>query len=216
MYSTDSVFNREYLVCSNEEFNQFMEEGGKNMLAAMMWQHHETGNEALYQEVCLTAAHAIATYDSSRLDVKLATYVWECCAKVFLMNHRKKHAKIRAGFSNDVSFEAFQKKAFDESRADDEETEAPVAKRRYSYQAFSYDIACAVEQSDAKSLLRAMMDEAPLTSRQRMILLLTLDNVPQAEIAGRVGCSQTRVSALYNEALCLMRDTKVAQKAMAV
>ena len=73
MYS-DSVFNREYVVCSNEEFDRFMASGGKNLLTALMRQYHEAGNEALYQEVCLTAAHAIATHDPCRIDVKLTTY----------------------------------------------------------------------------------------------------------------------------------------------
>ena len=122
MYS-DSVFNREYVVCSNEEFDRFMASGGKNLLTALMRQYHEAGNEALYQEVCLTAAHAIATHDPCRIDVKLTTYVWECCMHTILMNHRKKHAKKRAGSAKDVSFEEFREKAFDESRADDEEAE---------------------------------------------------------------------------------------------
>ena len=37
MYS-DSVFNREYVVCSNEEFDRFMASGGKNLLTALMRQ----------------------------------------------------------------------------------------------------------------------------------------------------------------------------------
>ena len=211
MYS-DSVFNREYVVCSNEEFDRFMASGGKNLLTALMRQYHEAGNEALYQEVCLTAAHAIATHDPCRIDVKLTTYVWECCMHTILMNHRKKHAKKRAGSAKDVSFEEFREKAFDESRADDEE--AP-ASRRYSYQTFSYDMNRDVEKTEAKTLLQAMMEEAPLTSVQRTILLLTLNSVPQAEIAGRVGFSQAKVSKQYNEALRLMRETEAAQKAMA-
>lgn len=212
MYS-DSVFNREYVVCSNEEFDRFMASGGKNLLTALMRQYHEAGNEALYQEVCLTAAHAIATHDPCRIDVKLTTYVWECCMHTILMNHRKKHAKKRAGSAKDVSFEEFREKAFDESRADDEE--APAASRRYSYQTFSYDMNRDVEKMEAKTLLQAMMEEAPLTSVQRTILLLTLNSVPQAEIAGRVGFSQAKVSKQYNEALRLMRETEAAQKAMA-
>lgn len=211
--NTDSVFSSEYVVCSNEEFDRFMASGGKNLLTALMRQYHEAGNEALYQEVCLTAAHAIATHDPCRIDVKLTTYVWECCMHTILMNHRKKNAKKRAGSAKDVSFEEFQEKAFDESRADDDE--APAARRQYSYQTFSYDINRDVEKTEAKTLLQAMMEEAPLTSVQRTILLLTLNSVPQAEIAGRVGFSQAKVSKQYNEALRLMRETEVAQKAMA-
>ena len=72
-----------------------------------------------------------------------------------------------------------------------------------------------VEKTEAKTLLQAMMEEAPLTSVQRTILLLTLNSVPQAEIAGRVGFSQAKVSKQYNEALRLMRETEAAQTAMA-
>lgn len=73
------LLNYDYAICTDEEFEAFLRDGGKGLLASVQRQYGDIRDEDLRQELRIAAAHAIARYNAVRIDVKMTTFVWECC-----------------------------------------------------------------------------------------------------------------------------------------
>ena len=193
------------IYCSNSDFESFMNNGGNGLLLALMKSFKCPWNEDLYQELSIEAAKAIEAYDPLRIDVKLTTWVWECCTRTVFMSARYDNAKKRKAPKGGVSFEDFREEALESGEEKD-----------YRYQQFSYSMDGYLEKREAKRLLREILLEAELTPMQECIVEQTLNGVPQTEIGRELGCSQAKVSKMYHEALGILRGTNAAMAAMAI
>lgn len=188
-------------ICSNEEFEAFLKSGGKGLLGKVQVTYGNINDDDLRQELCITAAHAIARYDALRIDVKLTTFVWERCQRRVYELHRSQNAGKRKQSTEPISFERLMK----QGAFDGEEPSDGGAPR---YRTFAYDPGRDIERQEAKILAREILDEVGLTGTQRQVISQSMNGVPQSVIAKQLGFSQSKISKIYNEALDMLRQAE--------
>ena len=201
------LLNYGYAICSDEEFGAFLRGGGNGLLASVQRQYGDIRDEDLRQELCIAAAHAIARYDAVRIDVKMTTFVWECCQRRAYMYYRKQNAKMRRQPDEHLSFE----KLMEQGAFDGEEEPDGGAPR---YRTFAYDPGRDIERQEAKILARKILDEVALTGTQWQVISQAMNGVPQSVIAKQLGFSQSKVSKIYNEALDMLRQAESLKDAV--
>ena len=135
-----------------------------------------------------------------RIDVKMTTFVWECCQRQTYMYYRKQNAKMRRQPNEHLSFE----KLMEQGAFDGEET----------YKTFTYNPNRDFERQEAKILARKILDEVSLTGTQLQVVSQSMNGVPQSVIAKQLGFSQSKVSKIYNEALDMLRQAESLKDAI--
>lgn len=198
----------QYIVCSQKEYQAFMDDAGERIIQTVLWQYKITGKEKpdVYQEACLATAHALACYDSARLDVKLSTYVWYCVENIAKMYIRAQQAEKRAAEKDVISYEDVLTQEFSAT-----EENQPIANYKPTavWDDYFHNPAA------AKELLGKMMQEAALTKTHKSIIELMLKGLPQSAIGAKLNMSQSKVSKMLSEAKELLRNTRAAQVAIA-
>ena len=195
------LLNYDFAICSDEEFEAFLRDGGNGLLASVQRQYGDIRDEDLRQELRIAAAHAIARYDAVRIDVKMTTFVWECCQRQTYMYYRKQNAKMRRQPNEHLSFE----KLMEQGAFDGEET---LDNGEPRYKTFTYNPNRDFERQEAKILARKILDEVALTGTQLQVVSQSMNGVPQSVIAKQLGFSQSKISKIYNEALDRLRQAE--------
>ena len=139
--------------------------------------------QTLVQDCLIVAANALTTYDSSRIDAKLSTYIWKSCLNKIKMEWRKK-TSYKAQREQETS-------SFESSRL-----------------AYTFDsIEEYLEEKDEYDhqvmwLNGAMQKESVgLTDLERTIISFTRQGFTQQEISREVKLSQSQVSIWKASAL---------------
>jgi len=197
-----------YILCSQEEYQKFMDDVGEKLIHAIMKNYGIRGTEQadVYQEACLVTAHALACYDPIRLDVKVTTYVWHCVENVAKMHIRAQMAQKNNASYGVVSYEDVVAQELSQP-----EEAHPINNYRPTITTDEHFH----NQSAAKELLKSMMNEASLTKTHKSIIRFMLAGLSQNDIGKKLGMSQSKVSKLFTEAKGILLNTKAAQAAMA-
>lgn len=175
--------------CSQVTFTKFMNEGGWRLLGAFLQEEKpKLPMTELRHELLIATARALNAYDTSRVDCKLTTYVWESWRNVVKMAYRR-GASLKEKCAGEVA-----------SLGEEHEGIADTI----NYEDFVLD---RIEKARRIQALRRVLDDSTvLTTREKTIIKLTLEGLPQKEIGKETGSSQSEVSKNYRKALAKLRE----------
>ena len=169
-----------------EEQAEFLREGTNRLIWGCINRFNTTGidSEELFQECMIAATKALNAYDPSRVDVKLSTFIWACCENRIKMAVRQINGRNvwhdRYGRRPTWMIKAEQ--ISDSSMDQFEEWDLLRARKSW--------------------LDRAIDDpETGLTDQERIVMQLTIMEIPQAKIAPILGTVQSEVSKKKTSAM---------------
>lgn len=175
-----------------EEQAEFLREGTKRLIWACINRFNTKGiePEELFQECMIAAAKALNAYDPARVDVKLSSFIWACCENRIKMAVRQINGK-NARTDRYCRRPAWMVKAeqiSDSSMEQFEEWDLRKARRTW--------------------LDRAINDpETGLTDQERIVMQLTIMEIPQTKIGKIIGTAQSEVSKKKTSAMQKLKAT---------
>ncbi|WP_289026685.1 sigma-70 family RNA polymerase sigma factor [uncultured Flavonifractor sp.] len=166
----------------SEKAVRYLESEGLTMVKACVKENGKGLNfDETVQDCLIAAAKAIMFYDASRVDCKLSTFIWNCCANQIKMEKRRLTSVKQVAKSKDVSYE-----------------------QSSSSLAYSMDgIEEFWEHRDKLVWLQRAIDDPAtgLTDEERKLVLLTMQGFTQYEIGDVIGISQSTVSVRLGRAI---------------
>lgn len=169
-----------------EEQSEFLREGTKRLIWACINRFNTKGidSEELFQECLIAAAKALNAYDPSRVDVKLSSFIWRCCENRIKMAFRQINGKnaLADRYGRRPAWMVKPEQVSDSSMEQFEDWD--LRKARHTW------------------LDRAIDDpETGLTDQERIVMQLTIMEIPQAKIAPILGTVQSEVSKKKTSAM---------------
>ena len=162
-----------------EELAEFLREGTNRLIWGCINRFNTKGidSEELFQECMIAATKALNAYDPSRVDVKLSTFIWACCENRIKMAVRQINSKNARSdrYGRRPTWMIKTEQISDSSMDQFEEWDLLRARKSW--------------------LDRAIDDpETGLTDQERIVMQLTIMEIPQAKIGKIVGTAQSEVS----------------------
>ena len=169
-----------------EEQAEFLHEVTKRLIWACINRFNTKGidPEELFQECLIAATKALNAYDPSRVDVKLSTFIWKCCENRIKMAVRQINSKNARSdrYGRRPTWMIKTEQISDSSMDQFEEWDLLRARKSW--------------------LDRAIDDpETGLTDQERIVMQLTIMEIPQAKIAPILGTVQSEVSKKKTSAM---------------
>lgn len=168
--------------CSDEELRDFLAKDGNHIIWAYITRYCKgLDKDDCWQECCIAVARALGMYNPAS-GVKKTTYVIQAIQNQIKMMIRS-HTTQKQMFNREAA------------SADDE-----PALHEEEYDLEESVITKIVMDSRTKALLEAI-EIADLSSRERLVIRLTLRDKKQQELGKEIGLSQGQVSKLKKQAM---------------
>lgn len=187
------LYSEGFLSKKNQPFQltvgmeQYLNTDGIKIIASCLREYgYGLNQDEMIQECLINVANALVTYDPSRVDCKLSSFVYTCCRNRIKMEWRKLSSEKSKVERHTLSYEALDEQIAPETLImEDEALEDSVIRK------------------DRLAWLRDVLDrpDTDLSEDEQRIIELTRLGYTQTEIAKIVGVSQSQVSIKKNSAI---------------